>query len=319
MDDTEKRSFRSALGRFATGVTVVTTSDSDGAPIGVTANSFNSVSLDPPMVLWSLAKSSWSLEAFSKAQTFAVHILGFDQQDLSNTFARRGNDKFENVEIEPGPVPLLSDCAARFVCKTAFQYEGGDHIIFVGKVTDFQTCGKPPLLYLEGRYAEARRTTEPEPDMIDPEEVRIGSQSLTHLLGRTYVQVVRLLHNELEACDMFQPRLMLMIAIMQHDDPTWSEVAGRVRANGYDVSPAHLQDLKDLGWIYETDGKLALSAEGRAHYFEALSRMRDLEDSFCEGLSGGELAEVRHVLAHIIARTDDGSPPLIWYHPMELS
>ena len=235
MNEAEKHRFRSALGRFATGVTIVTTSDKIGAPVGVTANSFNSVSLDPPMILWSLAKSSRSLDAFTEAENFAVHILGYDQQEMSNKFARRGDDKFENVNLEPGPVPLLVDCAARFICKTAFQYEGGDHIIFVGQVVDYEVCGKPPLLYLEGRYAEPRRTPESNPDMIDPEEVRIGSQSLTHLLGRTYVQVVRHLHKELETCNMFQPRLMIMIAIMQHNHPTWEDVRSRVCANGYDV------------------------------------------------------------------------------------
>lgn len=311
MDDTEKRRFRAALGRFATGVTIVTTQDELGAPIGVTANSFNSVSLDPPMVLWSLAKSSMSLSAFSQADTFAVHILACDQQDMSNRFARRGDDKFSGVEFEPGPVPLFTNCAARFICKTAFQYEGGDHIIFVGEVTDFEAEGKPPLLYLEGRYAEARRPGEVDLDEIAPEAVRIGSQSLTHLLARAYTQITRHLHKDLEACSLQQPRLMIMIAIEQHDHPSWEEVCARVQANGYEVSEGHLAELAKLGWVQQYEGRLSLSPEGRTHYFEALSRMRDFEGSFCEGLSDGELAEMRHVLEHIINRTDDGLPTLI--------
>ena len=311
MDETEKRRFRSALGRFATGVTVVTTQDESGAPIGVTANSFNSVSLDPPMVLWSLAKSSLSLAAFSQAGTFAVHILACDQQDMSNRFARRGDDKFSGVDLEPGPVPLFRHCAARFICRTAFQYEGGDHIIFVGEVTDFEAGGKPPLLYLEGRYAEARRPGEADLDEIDPEAVRIGSQSLTHLLARAYTQITRQLHRELDACGMRQPRLMIMIAIEQHDHPSWADVCERVKANGYEVSDTHLNELLELGWVQQSEGRLSLSPEGRTHYFEALSRMRDFEDSFCEGLSDGELAEMRHVLEHIIKHTDDGLPTLI--------
>ena len=112
----DAREFRNALGSFTTGVTIVTTRDASGHDVGLTANSFNSVSLDPPLVLWSLAKSSTSLSAFVEAKHFAVHILAADQEPLSNRFATRGADKFAGLQIERGEggMPLLHGCAARF-------------------------------------------------------------------------------------------------------------------------------------------------------------------------------------------------------------
>ncbi len=153
----DPKEFRAALGCFATGVTVITTRAPDGTPIGLTANSFNSVSLDPPMVLWSLARSAWSLPVFLNAQHWAVHVLAVDQEALSNRFARAGEDKFAGLDVRNSRrgVPLLADCAARFECRTALRQEGGDHIIFLGEVEAFERADRAPLVYLSGRYAEA--------------------------------------------------------------------------------------------------------------------------------------------------------------------
>ena len=122
----DPKAYRSALGSFATGVTVITTPGDDGAPVGLTANSFNSVSLDPPMVLWSLARRSHSLPAFRAARHWAVHVLAAEQQALSDRFARSGTDKFAGVAITRGEagVTLLEGCAARFECRASFEYEG---------------------------------------------------------------------------------------------------------------------------------------------------------------------------------------------------
>lgn len=208
--------------------------------------------------------------------------------------------------MDPGDAPLLCGCTARFVCKTAFQYEGGDHIIFVGEVIDYSEGDGPPLLYLDGRYAEARRPGEESPNKIDPERTHIGNQSLTHLLAKAYTQITRQIHRDLAACDMRQPRLMIMIAIEQHEAPNRDEIKSRVSANGYAITDADIDQIIALGWLSEQDSVVQLTEGGRVHYFEALSRMRDLEDSFCEDLSDGELAEVRHALEHIINATDDG-------------
>jgi 3-hydroxy-9,10-secoandrosta-1,3,5(10)-triene-9,17-dione monooxygenase reductase component len=155
----DAKAFRIALGSFATGVTVITTQGSDGQPVGLTANSFNSVSLDPPMVLWSLARKARSLGAFLAATHWAVHVLSADQEALSNRFSRTGDDKFAGLAVTRGlgGVPLLEGCAARFECRTSYRHEGGDHLIFVGEVLSFERVEREPLLFHAGRYARATR------------------------------------------------------------------------------------------------------------------------------------------------------------------
>jgi len=151
----DSRQFRDALGHFATGVTVVTTVDAQWQPVGVTVNSFSSLSLDPPLILWSLAKKSYSLAAFETHPAFAVHVLASDQQDLSNRFARAGTEKFADLAVDKGfgGVPLLDGCAAVFQCSTEFRYDGGDHVILVGRVQRIGTRERPPLLFYRGQYA----------------------------------------------------------------------------------------------------------------------------------------------------------------------
>tara|TARA_B100000678_G_scaffold233660_1_gene202743 strand:+ start:978 stop:1592 length:615 start_codon:yes stop_codon:yes gene_type:complete len=150
----DQSAFRDALGTFVTGVTIVTAYDADGNPSGLTANSFNSVSLDPPMVLWSLSLGSRNLPIFRTAKAWAVHVLAADQQHLSNRFASRGADKFGDLDHGEGPegAPRIDGCAARFGCTAKFEYEGGDHAIFLGEVVDFERTAAEPLIYHGGRY-----------------------------------------------------------------------------------------------------------------------------------------------------------------------
>jgi flavin reductase (DIM6/NTAB) family NADH-FMN oxidoreductase RutF len=149
--------FREALGSFATGVTVLTALTPDGEPIGVTISSFNSVSLQPPLILWSLACASPRLEAFRLTRHYAVNVLTADQQWLSDCFAKREDDRFREVEFTAGlaSVPLIKDCSAWFECSNEAQYPGGDHLIFVGRVERFAR-GQPaaPLIFHAGRYRQ---------------------------------------------------------------------------------------------------------------------------------------------------------------------
>ena len=151
------RTFRDTLGLFVTGVTIITTCDEAGEPVGITANSFNSVSLDPPLVLWSVGLKAHSLAAFSEASTFAVHILRDDQADLSQRFAKSGTDKFAglNLQYGAGRVPLLPDCAARLECSLHSKTPAGDHILFIAEVIGLTSDPHAmPLVYHGGRYAE---------------------------------------------------------------------------------------------------------------------------------------------------------------------
>lgn len=152
----DPRALRSALGTFATGITIVTTRDAQGRDWGLTVNSFNSVSLEPPLVLWSLGKrNEATLTAFRDAGHFAVHVLAADQEALSNLFASPNADRFSAQEITrgAGDVPLLPGCLAVFQCRTATVHAGGDHEIFIGEVLDFSSREGAPLLYHGGRYA----------------------------------------------------------------------------------------------------------------------------------------------------------------------
>src|SRR3984893_11786372 len=123
MAEFDPKELRKVLGTFATGVPVITARAADGIPVGLTANSFNSVSLNPPMVLWSLAKTALSRAAFESATHWAVHILAADQEELANRFATRGTDKFAGLLTDRGEtgIPLLQGCAARLQCRTSFK------------------------------------------------------------------------------------------------------------------------------------------------------------------------------------------------------
>lgn len=151
----EPRAFRRALGNFATGVTIITAIDPDGNRAGVTANSFSSLSMDPPLILWSYKKDAKSAPVFEAAQHFAVNILASDQIDMSNHFARQQEDKFAGIEWQEGigGVPLFPNCAGRFQCETYDKLDGGDHWIFVGRVIDFDDFGRSPLCFHQGSYA----------------------------------------------------------------------------------------------------------------------------------------------------------------------
>lgn len=140
---------------FATGVTIVTTRNAQGQPIGLTANSFNSVSLDPPLVLWSLSRAAASMPAFANGSHYAINVLAADQKALAERFASRGVDRFAGVEHHSGisGAPLLEGAAATFECFNRSRYEEGDHVIFVGEVERCQHHGgMSPLLYHGGRF-----------------------------------------------------------------------------------------------------------------------------------------------------------------------
>lgn len=150
--------FRTALGMFATGVTIVTARTQEGELVGLTANSFNSVSLDPPLVLWSLSRAAASMPAFRAGSHYAINVLGADQQALALRFASKDVDRFADVAFEDGAggAPILAGAAASFECFNRSRYEEGDHVIFVGEV---ERCtrreGASPLLYHGGKfYAE---------------------------------------------------------------------------------------------------------------------------------------------------------------------
>ncbi|MGH3588600.1 MAG: flavin reductase, partial [Pseudonocardia sp.] len=168
----DARDLRRALGQFATGVTVVTAEDAQGRRWGMTANSFTSVSLHPPLVLWSASRSSPSLPAFEAASHFAVNVLAADQHHLSRQFATSGTDKFEGVPVVARPTddqvanagvddvvhpPVLAGTVAHFVCRRTHTLEAGDHTIFLGEIESYDAPGGEPLVFHSGFYSIATK------------------------------------------------------------------------------------------------------------------------------------------------------------------
>ena len=161
----DPRAFRAALGCFATGITVIT-AQAGGRRVGVTANSFNSLSLDPPLILWSLVKTSASYPVFEAASHFAVNILAHDQIALCRAFAARGGDKFAGLALREGQggCLLLPGTCASIECAREAVLDGGDHWLLLGRVTGFAQTDADPLLYHRGAYSLA----QPHPQAAAP-------------------------------------------------------------------------------------------------------------------------------------------------------
>src|SRR4051812_48046084 len=150
----DPRDFRNALGTYGTGVTIITAAGPDGKPIGLTCNSFASVSLNPPLVLWSLGIFSQSMSVFQSASHFTVNVLGASQQALAAKFAKSSEGKFAGVDWSPGlgNAPILGESVEIFKCRAANRYYGGAHVFFLGAVEAFSYTRGEPLLFARGAY-----------------------------------------------------------------------------------------------------------------------------------------------------------------------
>jgi 4-hydroxyphenylacetate 3-hydroxylase, reductase component len=178
------RGFRSALGQFATGVTIIT-AQCDGQLAGMTANSFSSVSLDPPLILWSIGKSSQSLALFERAEHFAINVLAADQIDLASRFARSGPDKFEGVVWKAGigGAPLFPGVSAAFECSKHAVIEAGDHFVWIGKVEQYTRANRDILLFAHGRFGLAVEFPAAGGDAVPGQAPISASNNQTTMLG----------------------------------------------------------------------------------------------------------------------------------------
>lgn len=183
----DARELRQVLGSFVTGVTVITTLDADGKPHGLTANSFSSVSLDPPLILWSQSRAAPSHPAFSAAERFAVNILADNQVNVSNRFARGSLDKFSGIPVQAGlgGVPLIQGCAAHLECRKVQSHSGGDHVVFIGEVERIARHPRQPLVFGGGRYLVAQPhdigTAPASPNIARLQAVRLATRAMVEL------------------------------------------------------------------------------------------------------------------------------------------
>lgn len=310
----DPKDFRQALGMFATGVTIVTTRDVQGAPVGVTANSFNSVSLNPPLVLWSLAKTARSLDAFTQGQHWNVHILSHEQEPLSNLFARAGEDKFAGQALDPGVTdsPLLAGCSARFQCRTMFQYEGGDHIIFVGEVISYDRTEQPPLLYVTGQYALASRkagniSTEVQ---ADSGSTLYSEDMMGYLLGRAHYQFMAGFRAPLNERGLTDPDFFVLSLLSIQAPLPVADIARHTAYTGIDIGPVLLQSLCDRGLLSQSEAGYALTEAGRDTTLHLMAAAKSVEATVTEQLGEAEAALLRNLLKRTIRATDPGLPAL---------
>jgi 3-hydroxy-9,10-secoandrosta-1,3,5(10)-triene-9,17-dione monooxygenase reductase component len=319
----DTQSLRKALGSFATGVTIVTTLDQGGRDIGLTANSFNSVSLDPPMVLWSLSKSSLSLSAFKQAEYFAVHVLSADQEPLSNLFATRGADKFASIGVERGRggIPLLPECAARFECRTAFAYEGGDHEIIVGEVLGFSDFKRAPLVFQGGNYALAlKKPIGRSPATAETADFGAFTKDyLGNLLSVAHLQMRSRLRPALEARGFDEEDYAILSLLMISDHRKAIEVDGLLQIAGKRLHDAKANNLAQRDLIVERlDQKgspiLSLTPAGRHTVIELMAVAKAAEADTELGLDFVESQMLKHLLKRVIRNTAQG-PLKIWPSP----
>lgn len=302
--DFDGAAFRKALGSFATGVTIITTRDVTGGPVGLTVNSFNSVSLNPPLVLWSLAETSHCLPTFRAASHWAVHVLSSDQEALSGRFARRGEDKFAEVDLEAGlgEVPLLRGCSARFQCRTAFQYDGGDHVIFVGEVLAFDRVDVAPLVFHAGGYAHATRRDAigsiPRNAWL---EGSFNEGFLGYLLGRSHLEffgrIRPLLAHEALSDEEFY--LLSTLTLKQH--LAQEEVAEALKGVPEGLRAQALQNLETRGLLrLDPAGASQLTSEGRACALRLISSAKAVESQVIEQLGPDEAAALKSLLNRLL-------------------
>jgi 3-hydroxy-9,10-secoandrosta-1,3,5(10)-triene-9,17-dione monooxygenase reductase component len=317
----DSRNFRNALGSFATGVTIVTTLDADGKDVGLTANSFNSVSLDPPMVLWSLAKTSAALPAFMESPHFAVHILSAEQEALSNTFSRRGIDKFAGVEVARGigGVALLAGCSAYFECSTTFRYEGGDHVIFVGEVIGFTDEARAPLVYHSGGYGlvvKKQATAPAQPGNAREGEGSFNKNFLGYLLGASWQQVFQPIRKELNALELSEDEYLILSILGIGDDRSLAELETLLSISGRNASPEVRASLCRRGLLRECAGedgaaRLTLTEAGREMELRLLAVAKLSEAAAESALEYSEVQLLKQLLKRIVRKTAV-APQLLW-------
>lgn len=260
--------FRRALGNFATGVTIITASNGDGELVGATASSFNSVSMDPPLILWSCIKASRGAPIFESANHFAVNVLASDQAEMSNHFARQQENKFADFEWEAGigGAPIFSNCAARFQCETYEKLDGGDHWIFLGKVVDFDDFGRPPLCFHQGSYSTlfnhlATESPSNEQGAETPSVGRMADHKFFQML-----RAVRAYQNSYQPkvaaleLNLIESRILLVV----HDLPGLCADGLTVHLNApIGEAKEALQNMQDRGFLEVKGDGYALTKLGR--------------------------------------------------------
>ncbi|GAA5232209.1 hypothetical protein FOZ76_16350 [Verticiella sediminum] len=304
----DQRALRRCLGQFPTGVTVMTTRHGE-RPVGVTANSFASVSMSPPLVLWSIGLDSRSYAAFASAPQFNINILSTDQIDLSQRFAGRDEDKFAGVPWHPGKLgePVLPAVLACLECTVEARHRGGDHMILIGRVRHYARNAGHPLLYAQGRYAMA----EDHPQLVTsaaqgaapsgPSAAGQQTVRLTTALSLVGIQLSSAF-DELrtrEGLDLPQGRVL---STLRGSEPLSSDEIAEQAYVARQATDDALASLQERHYVVRRDGGYMLTDDGRALLKTMTERFGSLEGSLLEGLAQPKLAAARELLQALLSR-----------------
>ena len=306
MNNIDAREIRKCFGKFATGITVITALAPDGTKIGLTVNSFSSLSLDPPMILWSLDKRSNSVDALKTAPYFAVNVLASNQMDISNNFASPSDEKFAGVDLIDSEydLPLLSDTVAYLECKNTGTHEGGDHLIFIGEVVNFKIGNKKPLLYANGQYAVAAR--HPGTKQADP---GIGQKTsnddfIIPLLLRSFWEISDPFYQELLDAGIPVSHARILVHLSHTPNLTAKEIADAIRVDMASVSMS-LSWLCDNGHLTkQSDDRFILSEPGLSLLDDVQCRAERFEQEVLDGYSEAEIDMLKSMLRKLIYRQD---------------
>jgi len=303
--DIDPKAFRRALGNFATGVTIITARGVDGQNVGVTASSFNSLSMDPPLILWSSMKETPSCAVFEKASHFAVNILSSDQMDMSNHFARQQDDKFAGIDWEEGigGAPIFPDTAGRFQCETFNKLDGGDHWIFIGKVIAFDDFGRPPLCFHQGSYSMLfnHPSTFPKNQdngVADADQGRMGNHAFFLMLRavRTYQERYQPKLDTL-GLNLIEARILLVMNDLSGIGV--DELVKHLHAPATEAQ-ASLLSLTDRGLVDANGDNYALSQAGQSKADECWALADSHAEETFENFSDTQVDTFTDVLKLII-------------------
>jgi len=300
----DPRDFRRALGQFPTGVTIITARDDKGEPIGVTASSFNSVSMDPPLVLWSVDKGAFSASIMENAEHFAVNVLAKSQVDMSNRFAGRGEDKFAGVEYSKSKhgLPLFNDCAAQFECKTWNVYEGGDHLIIVGEVLNYHHDESlSPLVFACGSYAVPMQ----HPSSVASENLKVPGDGflgdyMLYLLRVAYTRCSAKLYPELMAKHGIAPEEWRALTLLGDSGEAEPGFMAKMVGQPIDVFSATMERMSEKGFVsVQSDGLVQLTAAGKDMAERLFDIAKAQEEVMLSELNDQHRADLKLGLKHI--------------------
>ncbi|MFT6899027.1 MAG: flavin reductase (DIM6/NTAB) family NADH-FMN oxidoreductase RutF [Paraglaciecola sp.] len=298
------RDFRSALGHFPTGVTVITALDKKGEPIGCTASSFNSVSMEPALVLWSVDKNAFSATIFEQADYFAINVLSENQVATSNRFAGRGEDKFKDVSYSSGlgGIPLLEGCGAQFECKTWNVYEGGDHLIIVGEVINYSHDDSTmPLVFSSGSYAiTAQHPNSGAENKLNSSNSEFLNDYLLYLLNASISQYRKELYPMLiDGCNVTPEHWRILTILTGSSTLGFDDLGERVMQPSNDLKQS-LELLNEQKVVQCIDNKISLTAKGEELQTRLFAIAKQHEATLLSKLSPEEISTFKKGLKCIV-------------------